>query len=339
MIIAIHHKENGFSQKWIEYCETNNIKYKLVNCYDNDIVAQIEECDALMWHWHHNNPKDILFARQLIYSIEMMGKKVFPNSKTVWHFDDKVGQKYLLESIKAPTINSYVFYDKQEAIKWIGKTTLPKIFKLRGGAGSENVKMIDTYEKAITYINQAFGTGFTGYNRFHSFKEKVWSFQRDKTFKSFINIAKGIGRVFIPHSTNKLLPIEKGYLYAQDFIPNNDSDIRVIIIGNRAFAIKRMTRDGDFRASGSGNIIYESTAIPQECIKIAFETTTKLQIQSAAYDFVFLNDKPLIIEISYGFAQSGYLDCPGYWNDNLEFIEGRFTPEFFMIEDLINKQC
>ena len=32
-------------------------------------------------------------------------------------FDDKIGQKYLLEALGIPFINSHVFYDKYEAIK------------------------------------------------------------------------------------------------------------------------------------------------------------------------------------------------------------------------------
>ncbi len=337
MKIAIHNSKEGFSLKWIEYCQNNGIEFKIVNCYDNDIVEQLKNFDVLLWHWHHNNPKDILFARQLLYSLERMGKKVFPDSTTVWHFDDKVGQKYLLEAVDAPLINSYVFYDKSESLNWIKETSFPKIFKLRGGAGAENVKKIDSEKEAIDYTNKAFGKGFLGFNRFHSLKEKVWHFKRDKNIKFFINIVKGLVRVFIPHKNHQLLPVEKGYIYAQDFIPNNDCDIRVIVIGKRAFAIKRMVRKDDFRASGSGNIVYDIDQIPKECLKIAFEVTKKLEAQCLAYDFVFLNNTPKIIEISYGFNRMGYLDCPGYWNESLEFIKGGFTPEFFIIEDILGK--
>ena len=87
----------------------------------------MSDCDALMWNWDHTNPKDVLFARQLTYSLETMGKKVFPDSRTCWHFDDKVGQKYLLEAVGAPLVPSYVFYDKDEAIAWTERTEFPKV--------------------------------------------------------------------------------------------------------------------------------------------------------------------------------------------------------------------
>ncbi|MDD5406637.1 MAG: hypothetical protein PHE73_06840 [Sulfurovaceae bacterium] len=334
-MIAIHHRKTGFSEKWIEYCKNKNIAYKIVNCYDNDIIEQLKGCDALMWHWHHTDSKDILFARQLIYSLEMMGKKVFPNTKTSWHFDDKLGQKYLLEAVDSPLINSYVYYDKHSALNWIEKTTFPKVFKLRGGAGAENVKLINDKNEARGYIKKAFGKGF-GLNRFAPLKERVWHFERDKSLKSFINIGRGLGRVLLPNKIKKNLPVQKHYMYAQDFIPDNDSDIRVIVIGQRAFAIKRMIRKNDFRASGSGNIIYDPKQIPLECVKLAFDTTRKLQAQCIAYDFVFLKGIPKIIEISYAFNREVYLDCPGYWNSSLGWIEGKFYPEFFMVEDMID---
>lgn len=335
-IIAIHNRKNSFSEKWIEYCDLHHIKYKLVNCYSTSIIDDLKDCHALMWHWHHNDYKAILFARQLTYSLELIGKKVFPDSFTVWHFDDKVGQKYLLEAINAPMVKSYVFYNYKEALSWFQETSYPKVVKLRGGAGASNVKLIHNYSRAAKYIEKAFKKGF-GVNRFNPLKEKFMRFKRDKTLKSLINIAKGIGRLFVPNKKLSRLPIEKNYLYVQDFIPNNDSDIRVIVIGSKAFAIKRMVRKNDFRASGSGNIIYDPEQIPLECIQIAFETNKKIRSQCTAYDFVFLDAKPLIIEVSYGFDQSGYLECPGYWDENLTWIDGNFTPEYFMIEDIMSQ--
>jgi len=115
-MIAIHHREGSFSNNWIEYCQKNDIEYKLVDCYSTTIVSDLDECNTLMWHWHHSDYKASLFARELTISLETSGKKVFPCRNTGWHFDDKVGQKYLFESLNIPFINSHVFYEKSEAL-------------------------------------------------------------------------------------------------------------------------------------------------------------------------------------------------------------------------------
>lgn len=336
-MLAIHHTSGSFSDKWIEYCNEKQIPYMIVDCYDYNIIDEMRKCDGLMWHWHQNDHKAILFARQLIYSLEKMGKKVFPNFATCYHFDDKVGQKYLLEAIGAPLAPSYVFYDKTTATKWAESTTYPKVFKLRGGAGSENVQIVKNLRSAKKLINCSYKNGFKPKNRIHYLKERLWAFKRDRNLTSFFNISKGLARLFIPKIHEINLPKEKNYLYFQEFIPENTYDIRIVIIGKRAFAIKRMVRKGDFRASGSGHILYDPEQIPIDCIALSFVLTKKLGNQCLAFDYVFKEKNPLLIEISYGFNQKGYLPCPGYWDESQKWHEGNFTPEWFMLEDFISE--
>lgn len=170
MQIAIHHSPGSFSDRWILYCEKSGIDFKIVNCYSNDIISQLKDCDILMWHFHHSDYKDVLFAKQLLYAVVQLGMKTFPDFSTCWHFDDKVGQKYLFESIGAPLATSYVFYTKKEAFNWIENTTFPKVFKLRGGAGSENVKLVNSTGQAKKLAKKAFGKGFAQFDRLGNLK-------------------------------------------------------------------------------------------------------------------------------------------------------------------------
>jgi len=331
MKIAIHHRPGSFSDRWIEYCKENNILYKIVNAYDTDIVQQVDDCTAFMWHHTQCDYRDKLFAKQLIYSLEAMGLKVFPDFHTTWHFDDKVGQKYLLEAIGAPLVPSYVFYDKKEAVEWVNQTTFPKVFKLRGGAGSANVQLVPTKKDAIRLVNRAFGKGFPQFNRRGNLKERIRKYKEGKD--TLWGVCKGIGRLFIPTELAKMVGPEKGYVYFQDFIPNNTFDIRIIIVANKAFAIKRLTRKNDFRASGSGMIIYNKEEIDEQCVKIAFIVNEKIKSQSIAFDFVFdADNNPMIVEISYGFIKEVYDPCEGFWNKDLNWHEGPFDPYGWMVE-------
>lgn len=337
MKIAIHHRPGSFSDRWIEYCKENNIPYKIVNAYDNNIVQQVDNCTAFMWHHTQCDYRDKLFAKQLIYSLEAMGLKVFPDFHTTWHFDDKVGQKYLLEAIGAPLVPSYVFYDKKEAIEWVNQTTFPKVFKLRGGAGSANVQLVPTKKDAIRLVNRAFGKGFPQFNRRGNLKERIRKYKEGKD--TLWGVCKGMGRLFIPTELAKMVSQEKGYVYFQDFIPNNTFDIRIIIVADKAFAIKRLTRKNDFRASGSGIIIYNKEEIKEQCVQIAFEVNEKIKSQSIAFDFVFDDNKnPLIVEISYGFVAEGYDPCEGFWDKDLNWHEGPFNPYGWMVQILMLKK-
>ena len=324
---------DGFGERWEQYCIDNHIDYKWIDVYKNDVVEQFKDCDVFLWHFSHASHKDMLFAKQLLFSLQTAGKKIFPDFLTNWHFDDKVGQKYLLESIQAPMVPTYVFYSKAEAIRWAKSVIYPKVFKLRGGAGGSNVKLISSKNDAIRLIKKAFGRGFVPFDRWERLCEAVRLVKEKKA--SLWAIVLGLKRLFILPEFARKHGKEKGYVYFQDFIPNNDFDIRVIITGKRAIAIKRLNRKDDFRASGSGHIIYDYKQIDIRCVQIAFEVNKKLQTQSIAYDFVFLNGKPLIVELSYGYSMHGYDKCPGFWDEQLSWHPEPVNPQYWQLDNLI----
>lgn len=336
MKIAIHHRPGSYSEQWIVYCEEKLIPFKIVNCYDSDIVEQLDDCDILMWHHHHHDYRDALFAKQLLFSLEKSGKNIYPDFDTTWHFDDKVGQKYLLEAINAPVIPTYVFYDKESAKKWAMETAYPKVFKLRGGSGSRNVALVKSKGEALNKINKAFGKGFSQFNRWENLRERYRRFKSGKD--SYIGLLKGVARLFIPTEFSAMHSREKGYIYFQDFMPNNDYDIRLIVIQNKAYGMKRMNRKGDFRASGSSQFVYDS--IPNNVLEIGFNVAKQLGLQSIAFDFVF-NDKlePVIVEMSYAFGTEGSSKCKGYWTEDLVFHEGILSPQNWMLENLLERNA
>ncbi len=335
MKIAIHHSKGGFSSSWISYCQKQGIDYKVINCYESDIVTRLSDCDALMWHFHHANCRDVLFAKQLIYSLESAGMVVFPDFHTCWHFDDKVGQMYLLKSVGAPVVPTYIFYEKGKAYEWAENAVFPKVFKLRTGSGSSHVRLVSGRKEARKFINKAFGKGFKQYEPRSNLKERWRKYRAGKS--SLLNILKGMVRFGYTTDFDRIVGNEKGYVYFQDFIPDNEFDIRVIVIDNKAFAIKRLVRENDFRASGSGFIEYGKENFDNEIVQRSFELTDKLKSSSLVLDYIFDGKQPLISEISYGFTKEGYEQCEGYWNKDLTWHEGLFNPQGWMVESVIQQ--
>lgn len=323
MTIAIVNVKGSFSEYWIEYCVRHNIEFRIVNPYSSDIVRQVEGCGAFMWHFSHVNHKDMQCARSIIYSLESIGVRCFPDRRTCWHFDDKIAQKYLLECVGAPLVKSYVFYDREEALAWARETVFPKVFKLKGGAGSSNVMMAHNSAEAISFINKSFGKGFRQYRWREQFVEAWGKFRhRRATVREVLRPLK-LAMMRYPTSFDHYAQREIGYAYFQDFVPGNEYDIRVVVIGKRAFALKRLVRSGDFRASGSGDILYDKKQIDERCVEIAFDVNEKLRAQCIAFDFVFDEmNRPLIVEISYGFSPKAYFRCEGYWSENMVWHEG-----------------
>ncbi len=333
-MIAIHNSQTGFHPLWIAYCKQQDIPFRRVDCYSSDIVAALDGCGALMWHYGQSHPQDILIARPILNALEHAGIPVFPDFRTAWHFDDKVAQKYLFEALNIPAVPAHVFVDRDEALSWIDQAVFPKVFKLRRGAGSHGVRLVKTKSEARSLVRRAFGRGFPVYDPAGNLKERFYKVRSGQA--PIREVAKGLARFVHPPEFSRILGPERGYIYFQDYLPDNDCDIRIIVIGNRAFGIRRLVRPGDFRASGSGYITYRREEIDERCVRMAFEIADKLGSTCTALDFVFdQQEAPWVLEASYGFNQKGYDSCEGYWDENLKWYPGTFDPQGWMVEALL----
>ena len=334
-MIGIHDRPGSFSDRWITYCTDNGIPFQRVNCLATGVVAQCDGFDGLLWHWEHCDAADKLVARQLIAALEAKGLVVFPNVNTCWHFDDKVAQKYLLEAIAAPLIPTWVFTNKADAVQWIEGANWPKVFKLRCGAGSTNVRLVRSRSEAVALCRQAFGRGFPAVAGY--LVDMQTRLRRTKTAHEFWARLRRAPRTLLKNlAMRRELPRERGYIYFQEFLPGNAFDTRVTIIGDRAFGYRRMNRPGDFRASGSGNPSYEPERIDKRCVEIAFRVANRIGAQSLAFDFLFNSQhEPMVGEISYGYVASMVHACAGHWDHQGRWHEGHVWPEEAILEDVL----
>ena len=333
-MLAIHDSSTGFHPRWVDYCQREGIPFKLVDCYRSDIVAQLQGCSALLWHHSQSDPKDVLIAQKLLFACEHAGLAVFPDFKTSWHFDDKVAQKYLLEAIGAPLVPTWVFLNRESALEWVNSTTFPKVFKLRGGAGSANVSLVSNRRGARKLVRRAFGKGFANYDAWGSLEERWRKFRMGKS--GVFEVVKGVARLLWPPLFARTLGRESGYVYFQEFVPDLASDYRMIVINDKCLGIRRGVRKNDFRASGSGHLSYAPEIFSSELVETAFSLAEKLGGQSVAMDLVLAGGNIKLIEVSYGFPIKSFADaCPGYWDRSLHWHDGPVDPEGWMVDVLI----
>ena len=334
-MIGIHDSPGSYSDRWIEWCLENQVPFKRLNCLSTDVVRQTADLDAVLWHWTLLSVEELLVARQIIAALEQAGILVFPSTPTCWHYDDKVGQKYLLESIGAPLIPTWVFTNRAEAEEWIAQATWPKVFKLRCGASAENVRLVRSASQAEALCRKAFGPGFAGsagylYDAAIRLQTTTdWRDLLEKIKRAPRSLAQTLAR-------RRYTPRQRHYVLFQEFMPGNDFDTRVTIIGNRAFGAMRRNRANDFRASGSGDCLFDPEGVDRRCVPIAFRVAERVGTQSLACDFLFDHDhNPKICEISYCSVASPVLDCPGYWDQSFDWHPGHFWPQDLILEDLL----
>ena len=204
---------------------------------------------------------------------------------------------------------------------------------MRTGAGSDNVRLVITKRDAKKLVSKAFNRGFPAYDAIGSMKERWRNYRLGRT--DLRDLAEGVVRFALPPPYSRRTGYCRDYIYFQEFIQGNNFDIRIIVVGDKAFAIKRIVRNGDFRASGSGNILYEKEHFDDNSIMLAFKMAEKLKSQCTAFDFIYSNTDIYIVEISYGFAKEGYDACTGYWDKGLQWHQGYFNPYGWMIDNLI----
>jgi glutathione synthase/RimK-type ligase-like ATP-grasp enzyme len=334
-ILGIHAARGSYSDRWIEYCAQRAIPFRVVDCLGTDAVADCRGLTAVLWHWSHGKPRDQVVARQVLFALQHAGIPTLPDAPTFWHYDDKVAQKYLLEAIDAPLVPSYVFTDRAEALAWARATGYPKVFKLRCGAGSGNVRLVNSRAEAEALCHQAFARGFAASpGVFNDIGPRL---RRVSSPSAALAMLKRVRKTLAETGERrKFLPLQIGYVYFQDFIADNSYDTRITVIGNRAFGFRRANRPGDFRASGSGHLVYEPDAIDRQAIRTAFEVSARLRCQSLAYDFLHGDDgRPLISEISYCYLGAAVHACSGHWDPDLRWHEGQVWPQDAMLEDLL----
>ena len=319
-------RTQSFSKRWLEQAVQQGHEVRTVDAYKPDFFEQLAGCDGLMW-WFAHLPFPRNFAKRLMPAVEHgLGISVFPNWKTCWHFDDKVAQTYLLQAAGIPMPQTWVFWRREEALSFCRTARYPLVLKLASGIVSENVRLLHNFAEAKNWIKKLFGLGVVT-----------------------LKLPRGSQEVYrwlkplITGQTSHRTDLQQGYILLQEFLPGNTFDTRVGVIGNRAFAFRRINRPNDFRASGSGLRDSDPSKINLSVVRLAFRAAQSLQAQSIAVDGLLRDGENVLAEISYYYeGWVFYEECPGYWElrgdpetGQLHWVERRMRPEDAILEDFL----
>jgi len=323
----------SYSDRWMALAANAGIATRIVDAYAADFFDQLAGCDGFMWRFGYRAPERLL-AKRLLPAVEHgLGIPVFPSWKSAWHFEDKISQHYLLQAAGIPMPRTWVFWEKDVALEFLRNTSYPKVIKLTNGFRSGNVRLLHSAEEGAYWVDRLFSTG-------------VWSFgplAGGSRLRQVLRRAATVARTLAgTHSLRDEL--QRGYLYVQEFLEGNEFDTRVTVIGDRAFAYRRMNRPGDFRASGSGRPDWDPSQIDLEAVRLAFRVARALDTQSVAIDAMRRGSDRVLGEISYTYVSWMVRDCPGHWMLSeaadagpLNWVEGHLAPDDAIFEDFISE--
>lgn len=322
--------------KFIKYCDENNINYEIVDPYQPVFIDNIDKYSNIIWTFTHYLKADLLEARNILRAAEIRGVEVFPNTNSTWHFDDKIAEMYAFKSIDAPIPNSWAFYNLDDTTDFLkNEANYPIIAKLRNGSGATNVKMIKNESEGLKYAKKMFTEGF---DSSPSLAYKTYSkIQSIKNFKSLISRIKQIPGFLYARTKAKDISKENGYCYFQDFVNNDGFDLKIVVIGDKLTYLIRKVRKGDFRASGGGDFFYDQSYVTKNIIDSAFSAADQLGSQCMGFDYVVdrTTNKGLIIEMCYGFDYAAAEDSGGYFNRDGQWIDEKISIAKEVVDNMI----
>ncbi len=322
-----------FARRMIAILEFNGIHPVLLDVNDAGFWAELRTTTHLIYRWT-NNDYDRQIALTVLPIIEQeYGIRCFPNCRTCWSYDDKVRQYYLLQAHGFPIVESYIFWDRQKALRWANTAAYPLVFKLKGGASSNSVILVQSARAARKLIRRMFGRGILP-GHVPSWEATRW---KDSGLLRQVRHEFGnVVRQLQGKDPESVWTPNKNYVLFQRFLAGNAFDTRVTVVGNRAYAFRRFNRRDDFRSSGSGKLDFDPAGIDLDHVRLALQISRELGFQSMAYDFLYdENGASRFCEMSYTYVDQAPYDCPGHWNADLTWQEGHYWPQYFILGDLL----
>lgn len=332
------HHTTSWAYPWIEYLKQNNIPYDEVDLFRvGNLVDFLKDYDVLLWQVAIADFQEMLVGRSILYTAKKMGLKVFPDFNDVWHKDDKVAETYLLEAIGAPIPKSWVFYNMEsiEAALSNEELSFPIVAKLRCGSGSNNVKLIKSKSQLISYAKTMFARGL---NAAPSIMFKTTShIKSSHSWDDVKNKIKRIPEFLHTRTERRKFPKESGYVYLQSFVPNDNYDLKVIVVGDKLTGFSRPTRSNDFRASGGGSLVFQKDLITKDIIDSAFSAADALGSQCMGFDYVVdkRNGKGYIVEMCCGFSHTAGMLPNGWWDRYGDWHEGALNAPEEIIKNIM----
>ena len=332
-LVHPNNERQSFSERWMELGRKAGYKMRKVDAFSQHFFQDLQGCHGFMWRFGFRAVPRV-FAKRLLPALEHgLGIAVFPDTYTMWHFEDKIAQYLLLKSIGIPQPTTRILWNRGEALEFCDTSTYPMVIKLAHGFQAKNVRLVRHPAEAKAWVREMFGPGLASLASSPSSLAQRWMRRTRAASRLMLGLRARGGADF-----------SHGYFYAQEFLADNAFDTRVTVVGDRAFAFRRSNRKGDFRASGSGNIDWNPAAVDLEAVKLAFRIARRLRTQVVAIDVLRKGQERVVGEISYTGASWAIARCPGHWRrsddpaqEQLAWKAGHLRLEDAIFEDFITK--
>ena len=291
----------------------NEIDYETVRFGQADFWEKALSATHFIARFKGYEP-DLSIGHSILPPLEAAGVKCLPDYNSFRFCGDKlrIAAFYAANDIDAPRTDAV--FSKRDVRRWLDENgKFPVVGKLRHGASSNNVVMIRDAAQ-LTRIAERLFSGRMVDGRM----DPTWS----RTLKDTLLRRPSVA------NTGLLL---------QEFVPGNDGDHRVTIIGSRGFYFKRSNRQDDFRASGSGIFDYDPDKADLNLIRRSFAISRKFGFSMMAYDYL-TQPRPMLVEMNYAAVGAAIAGAPGYFTPDGKFEpHDNRPPQWYQLADFLER--
>lgn len=166
---------------------------------------------------------------------------LIPNVDLLFSFENKGYQELYKKRLGIEEVNGAYYGDIDDLSKKSLSITFPVVVKTPSGAMSSGVHLINNMLELKEFARKYKKRTFLEYLRHE--KRKLVKKRKDHLLKiSEDKIGNNFENFF-----SKRMPF-----VVQEFVPDLCFDYKILIFGNKYYVLKRLVRNDDFRASGSG---------------------------------------------------------------------------------------
>lgn len=161
-VIGIIKEFYQYHKSYIAACRDLKVNYRLIDISTHDWIEKVENsnCDAfLAWPSAGTSIWKDMYDNRLRILKEDLNKIVFPDPKSLWIFENKLRMRDWLKANQIRIPESWVFYEKQKALRFAEEANLPIVYKTNIGASASGVKIIRDRRKLVHLIQKVFKNG------------------------------------------------------------------------------------------------------------------------------------------------------------------------------------
>jgi glutathione synthase/RimK-type ligase-like ATP-grasp enzyme len=280
----------------ISYSELN-LNYKKITEEKPFIIYQSSEDKG-------NHYKS--YIEDVIFDLEKRGLTVIPKFEYLRAHNNKVAMELLRQRSSfnnLSSIHSFIFGTLEEVLSFKKYLKYPLVLKSASGSMSKGVYLAKDFPSLKRYTKKLSSSKYL----LHDVKDKLRTIKYGKRYKK--------------ESLNR-----KKFI-AQNYIPGLNNDYKILVYGNKCFVLYRGVREGDFRASGSGNFHFKKN-LPNGILDYAYLVKKSFDVPNISLDIAYDGKGFHLIEFQFiMFGTTTLEKSPFHFslqpNGNWKIVEGK----------------